>query len=71
MQVRYVSALPGIRVSSYWTGDATVRWTADQHLRFEVARKNLFQPQHIEFSYDPGPAVGIRRIIFAELTFTR
>ena len=26
IQVRYVSALPGIKVPSYWTGNATVRW---------------------------------------------
>lgn len=71
MQVRYVSALPGIHVPSYWTGDATVQWAASRHIRLTAAGQNLFQPHHVEFSYDPGPPVGIRRGFYGEITFTK
>lgn len=67
--VRYVSALPGIGVSAYWTGDATVEWAWTKHVGLTVAGQNLFQPHHVEFSYDPGPAVGIRRSVYGEITF--
>lgn len=68
--VRYVSALPGISVPSYWTGDARIRWSAAHRVGFTVAGQNLFQPHHVEFSYDPGPPVGIRRSVYAEITFS-
>jgi iron complex outermembrane recepter protein len=71
VQVRYVSALPGIQVRSYWTGDATVQWAATRHIRFTAVGQNLFQPHHVEFSYDPGPAVGIRRGFYGEITFSK
>lgn len=69
--VRYVSALPGIQVASYWTGNATVHWAATRHIGLTVAGRDLFQPHHVEFSYDPGPAVGIRRSFYGEITFSR
>jgi iron complex outermembrane receptor protein len=71
IQVRYVSALPGIQVASYWTGDATLRWSLNRHIRLTVVGQNLFQPHHDEFSYDPGPLVGIQRGFYGGLTFTR
>ena len=71
VQVRYVSALPGLQVPSYWTGDATVQWSATRHMRLTAVGQNLFQPHHVEFSYDPGPNVGIRRGFYGEVTFTR
>ncbi|MFP5236826.1 MAG: TonB-dependent receptor plug domain-containing protein [Acidobacteriota bacterium] len=69
--VRFIGALPGIKVPSYWTGDANVQWVAAHHIHFSVAGRNLFQPHHVEFIYDPGPAVGIRRSIYAEITFSK
>jgi iron complex outermembrane receptor protein len=71
MHVRYVSALPGIQVRSYWTGNATLQWAASPHIRLTATGQNLFQPHHVEFSYDPGPAVGIRRGFYGEIAFTR
>ena len=71
MQARYVSALPGIGVKSYWTGDATVQWTATRHIQFTAVGQNLFAPHHVEFVYDPGPPVGIRRGFYGEITFTK
>ncbi len=71
MQVRYVSKLPGIGVPSYWTGDTTVRWAASHHIQFTVAGQNLLQPHHVEFVYDPGPAVAIRRSFYGEITVSK
>jgi iron complex outermembrane receptor protein len=71
IQVRYVSALPGIKVPSYWTGNATVQWAATRHIQFTAAGRDLLQPHHVEFVYDPGPPVGIRRAFYGEITFTR
>jgi iron complex outermembrane receptor protein len=69
--VRHVSALPGLHVSSYWTGDATIHWSAARHIGFTLSGRNLFQPHHVEFSYDPGPPVGIRRSVYGEITFNK
>ena len=66
---RYVSALPGIQVASYWTGDATFQWAATRQIRFKAVGQNLLQPHHVESVYDPGPPVAIRRGFYAELTF--
>ncbi len=71
LQVRYVSALPGIKVPSYWTGDASVQWAASRQIRLTAVGQNLFQPHHVEFVYDPGPPVGIRRGFYADITFTK
>lgn len=71
LRARYVSALHGISVPSYWTAGATAQWNATPHFRFTAAGQNLLQPHHVEFVYDPGPAVGIRRSFYGEITFTR
>ena len=71
IQVRYVSALPGIQVPSYWTGDAMAHWAPTPHIRLTAGGRNLFQPHHIEFNYDPGPPVGMRRGFFGEISFTK
>jgi iron complex outermembrane receptor protein len=69
MEVRYVSALPGIKVSSYWTGDATLQWAVSRHIQLRAVGQNLFQPHHVEFAYDPGSPVGIRRGFYGQITF--
>ena len=71
MQVRYVSALPGIKVPSCWTGDAAFQWAASRHIRFTAVGQNLLQPHHVEFVYDPGPAVGIRRGFYGQIAFSK
>jgi hypothetical protein len=71
IQVRYVRALPGISVASYWTGDATVGWSPTHHIQLTAVGQNLFQPHHVESDYDPGPAVGIRRGFYGEITFSK
>lgn len=69
VKARYVGALSVIQVPSYWTGDATVGWAATRHIRFSAAGENLLQPHHVEFNYDPGPPVGIRRGFYGQITF--
>jgi iron complex outermembrane receptor protein len=71
LHVRYVSALPAMHVPSYWTGNATMHWAATRHIGFTVAGRNLFQPHHTEFVYDPGPPVGVRRSFYGEITFSK
>jgi iron complex outermembrane receptor protein len=71
LRVRYVSALPGITVPSYWTGDVTGRWAATRHVKLAIVGQNLFQPHHVEFVYDPGPAVGIRRGFYGQIIFCK
>lgn len=71
LQARYVSALPGIQVPSYWTGGATVQWTASRHVRFRAVGENLLQPHHVEFVYDPGSPTGIRRGFYGQVIFQK
>ena len=71
LQVRYVSALPGIKVASYWTGDASAVWSLGHHLQLAASGQNLFQPRHVEFNYDPGPAVAVRRSFYLEIGFNK
>jgi len=68
---RYVSGLPAKLVKGFSTGDAHISWWATRQLEFSVVGENLFQPEHIEFGHDPGPVVGIRRSIYAKVTWRR
>jgi iron complex outermembrane receptor protein len=66
---RYVSAIPFYQVSSYQTGDLRFSWRFLKNVEFAVTGQNLLQPHHPEFGGDPGPLVGIKRNIFASLSF--
>jgi iron complex outermembrane receptor protein len=66
---RYVSALPYYAVPGYQTADARVGWRFVKHVEFAVTGQNLLQPHHFEYGGDPGPLVGIKRNVFASLTF--
>ena len=68
---RYVSALPGQSVGAYATGDARVGWRFNPQLELSVMGQNLLQPSHVEYGGDPGPLVGIRRSVYAKLTWSR
>jgi iron complex outermembrane receptor protein len=68
---RYVSALPGQHVPSYSTGDARLAWRFARQLELSFVGENLFQPWHVEFGGDPGLLVGIRRSVYAKLTWSR
>jgi iron complex outermembrane receptor protein len=66
---RYVSRLPAIRVPGYETGDARFAWHPAQRLELSVTGQNLLQPHHAEYNGDPGPLVGIKRTVYAAITW--
>ena len=68
---RYVGALPYYLVQGYNTGDARIAWRPVQHIEFAVVGQNLVQPRHVEYGGDPGALVGIKRNVFASLTFRK
>jgi len=68
---RYVSALPAQKAKAYSTADVRIGWLPTKSLEFSVSAQNLFQPQHVEFSGDPGGLVGIRRSVYAKITWKK
>jgi iron complex outermembrane recepter protein len=68
---RYVSALPAQRVSSYSTADVHLSWRPVRGLELSLIGENLLQPRHAEFANDPGPIVGVKRSIYAKITWRR
>lgn len=71
LDARFVSNLPALKIPSYWTGDASIEWRATRYVRFDIVGRNLLQAHHVEFQYDPGAPIGIRRSIYGQITFTR
>ena len=68
---RYVSALPAQLVGSYSTADSHLAWRATRQVEFSVVGENLFQPHHAEFGGNPGPLVGIKRSVYAQIAWRR
>jgi len=68
---RYVSALPAQLVESYHSVDTRFAWRLQRDYEFSFVGQNLLQPQHAEFGRDPGPMVGIRRSMYAKITWQR
>jgi iron complex outermembrane receptor protein len=66
---RYVSELPYRRVEAYHTADVNVSWAASEKLRLSFLGRSLLDADHVEFTSDPGPNVGIRRSFAFNLTF--
>ena len=66
---RFVSALPYQSVSAYSTGDVRIGYRMNRHLGFSLVGENLFQPSHVEYIGDPGGPVGIRRSVYASLSW--
>jgi iron complex outermembrane receptor protein len=66
---RVVSALPALNVKTYETGDVRFGWHPGHHFEFSVTGQNLLQPHHVEYNGDPGTLVGIKRDVFATLTW--
>ena len=67
--LRYVSTLPAQQVRAYSTADLGFTWRATSGLNLSVVGQNLFQPHHAEFGGDPGGLVGIKRGVYAKLTW--
>jgi iron complex outermembrane recepter protein len=68
---RYSSQLQEYAVHPYNTADARLGRTMSEGLSFAVVGQNLLRPNHPEFGGDPGPLVGIKRTVYASLTWTR
>jgi iron complex outermembrane recepter protein len=69
---RYVSDLPALKVASYSTADVRFDYQTSRQFKLSFVGRNLLQPHHAEFSgVDPGPAVGIKRSMYGQLTWTR
>ena len=66
---RYVSALSAQMVKSYSTTDAHLSWQTTPEFEFSVVGENLLQPRHSEFGGDPGGLVGIKRSVYAKITW--
>ncbi len=66
---RYVSALPAQAVKSYGTADARFGWLFIRQMDLSVVGQNLMQPHHSEFGGDPGGLVGIKRGVYAQITW--
>ena len=66
---RYVGALRAQGVKSYSTADARFGWHFAGQLELSVVGQNLFQPHHPEFGGDPGGLVGVKRSVYAQITW--
>jgi iron complex outermembrane receptor protein len=68
---RYSNALPAQGVGAYSTVDVRVGWHVGEGLDFSVIGQNLLRPSHEEFGGDPGPLVGIKRSVYAKVTWKK
>jgi iron complex outermembrane receptor protein len=66
---RYVNALPAQKVKSYSTADARLGWLFVRQMELSVVGENLMQPHHAEFGGDRGGLVGIKRSVYAQITW--
>ena len=75
---RYVSLLgaqfaPGTNqyVPGYETADVRFAWQASPHVELALNGQNLLQPHHFEYSGDPTSLIGIKRNVFATITWRK
>ena len=69
---RYVDALPALTIPSYSTADARFDWQVLRQFKLSAVGRNLLQPHHLEYGgVDPGPAIGIKRSLYGQITWTR
>jgi iron complex outermembrane recepter protein len=68
---RFASRLPSHDIPRYITADARLGWPLSSEWTVAVAGQNLLQPDHAEFFRDDVALVGIRRSVYATLTWRR
>lgn len=68
---RYTNALPAEAVGAYSTVDVRLGWKFKKDFDFSLVGQNLLRPTHEEFGGDPGLLVGIKRAVYAKITWTR
>lgn len=71
LSFRYVSALWGLGIPAYSTGDARLAWRLRPDLELSLAGQNLLQPYHLEYVADAGPNVAIKRSAYLRLIWTK
>lgn len=71
MTYRYVSSLASPMIDAYHAADVHVSWGVTPNVALSLVGRNLLEPEHLEFESDAGPNVGIRRTVFAGITFTK
>jgi iron complex outermembrane receptor protein len=71
MTCRYVSFLPAQSVAAYTTADFRVGWEPASGWELSIFGQNLLQPRHAEFGSDVDTIVGIKRSVFAKVTWSR
>lgn len=69
--VRAVSSLPARQVGAYQAVDLRVGQQVSDRWNWSVAGQNLTDAEHLEFGHDPGPAVAMRRSVYASITWRR
>jgi iron complex outermembrane receptor protein len=69
--VRFAGRIRSHDIPRYTTGDARLAWRTARGLTLAITGRNLFQPHHTEFFRDEIAASGIRRSVFASLTWQR
>ena len=70
LEYRFVSRIPAQGVKSYQTADGHADWQIRRNWSLFVTGRNLLQPQHQEFNGDNGNRVGIRRAVYAGITWS-
>jgi iron complex outermembrane receptor protein len=68
---RFAGRLRSHDIPGYVTADARLGWQLSNGLTVSVVGRNLLQPHHVEFFRDDVAPVGIRRNVFASLTWRR
>jgi iron complex outermembrane recepter protein len=68
---RHVSSLSAQSVRGYTTADAHLSWHATRQFELSVVGENLLQPEHYEFTSSPSPFVGIKKSVYAQITWRR
>jgi iron complex outermembrane receptor protein len=68
---RHVSSLPAQKVAAYDTGDVRLGWKASRNWKMSIVGQNLLQPHHAEFGSDVDTIIGIKRDVFANISWTR
>jgi len=68
---RYASAVPNQGVGAYATGDLRLGWRPAEKIEVSIIGQNLLQPHHFEFAGNPGGLVGIKRAVYARITWQK
>ena len=68
---RYSGKLPEYTVPAYSTMDVRAGWSYREGFDFSIVGQNLLQPHHAESGGDPGALVGIKRAVYAKITWQR